>query len=360
MQLIDLDAAQRADSLDNIVRAGQHLLELINELLDHSLIEAGQLTTSVENIDADDVIDEALRILQPLADSRDISLSRGLYDASIDGQNNESGRPAVLRADRQCLRQVLINLVGNAVKFTPPGGQVSILVTGATEETVRISVLDSGPGIPADAIDGLFLPFHRLAPDAHPEAEGTGLGLSVAAKLVDEMQGKIGVQSEVGVGSCFWVDLPGGTGATGVTEDDASGEGGQQTTRKTINDHPTSGIVLYVEDDQACVKVMTAAMALRPGITLLTAETVESGLALIRSNNVDAILLDIGLPDGSGWDLLRTIREDAATASIPAVVVTAGHGRVPNDTVGPEQVMTKPLDIGVCIETLDGLLSSSP
>jgi DNA-binding response OmpR family regulator len=104
---------------------------------------------------------------------------------------------------------------------------------------------------------------------------------------------------------------------------------------------------------------MTAAMALRPGITLLTAETVESGLALIRSNNVDAILLDIGLPDGSGWDLLRTIREDAATASIPAVVVTAGHGRVPNGTKGLEQVMTKPLDIGVCIETLDGLLTPS-
>lgn len=358
MQLIDLDPAQRADSLDNIVRAGQHLLELINELLDLSLIEAGQLTTSVENIDAADVIDEALQILQPLADSRSISLSRGLHhglsDTAIDGQQGKPGQPTMLRADRQCLRQVLINLVGNAVKFTPPGGHVSILTTGVAEETVRISVLDSGPGIPAEAIDGLFQPFHRLAPDARPEAEGTGLGLSVAAKLVDEMQGQIGVQSEVGVGSCFWVNLP---GVTGVTGDDAGDNAdGRQTIRKTIDDHPTSGVVLYVEDDPACVKVMSAAMALRPGITLLTAGTVESGLALIRSTDVDAILLDIGLPDGSGWDLLRTIREDTETASIPAVVVTAGHGLVPNGAVGPEHVMTKPLDIGVCIETLDSLL----
>lgn len=359
MKLIDLDRAQRGESLENIIKAGQHLLELINELLDLSLLESGQRSTLFEDLDADEVIDGALQILQPLADSRRISLYRGLGTkltrSSLVHGSEIADRRAVLRANRQSLRQVLINLVGNAVKFTPPGGEVGIAVCGRTEDTVRINVVDSGPGIPAEAIESLFQPFHRLAPRADSETEGTGLGLSVAARLVEEMQGTIGVQSKLGIGSCFWVDLPGSLEATAC--DPGSDHRSEPLGPVAVADHPTTGTVLYVEDDPACIDVMNAAMALRPGITLLTAGSMKSGIALIRSQNVDAILVDIGLPDGSGWELLRVIREEAEIAPIPAVVLTAGHGLVPSGAPDPEHVMTKPLDIAACIETLDELLA---
>ncbi|MGI9597570.1 MAG: ATP-binding protein, partial [Acidimicrobiales bacterium] len=346
MQLIELDAAQRARSVENIIKAGHHLLELIDELLDLSMIEAGQRSTSVEDIDADEVIDEALQLLQPLADSRHIPLRRGLSarlaESDVGGVPDGADRSAVLRADRQAVRQVLINLLGNAVKFTPSGGEVGIVVSCGVESSVRISVFDSGPGIPAEAIDGLFEPFNRLAPEADPGAEGTGLGLSVAARLIEEMQGQFGVESRVGTGSCFWVDLPGSVGSDCSPLPDP--DGCEAARPPAGENRATTGVVLYVEDDPACVQVMTAALALRPGIGFLTAGTAADGLTVARSQKIDVILLDIGLPDGSGWDLLRTLRDQPETASIPVVVLTAGPGVVPPGGPTPEVIMTKPLD----------------
>ncbi len=221
MQLVELDDAQRADSLDNILNAGQHLLDLINELLDLSLIETGQLATVVEEVDADEVIEEAIQILQPLVDSREITMDRGLNAGLADAispglaadltpdRTESAGKRFVLHADHQCVRQVLFNLLGNAVKFTPPGGEVRVVVGAGGADTVRISVLDSGPGIPADALGDLFQPLQRLTSDAGLQPEGTGLGLSVTARLVEEMEGTIAVESKPGAGSCFSVSLPG-------------------------------------------------------------------------------------------------------------------------------------------------------
>lgn len=368
MQLIELDAAQRTRSVDNIMTAGHHLLDLINELLDLSMIEAGQLSTTVEDINADDIVDEVLEIVGPLADSRDISLRRGLGNTPaaylVAFEHEPIGGSAVLHADRQAVRQVLINLLGNAVKFTPTGGDVGIVITGAVEDMVRLSVVDSGPGIPPDAIDGLFQPFHRLVPDTNPDAEGTGLGLSVAARLVEEMDGRIGVDSRLGEGSCFWVDLPGcvnpndqlaGTGSEGEADV------GNQAVTSGLSPAPVdqsgpAGVVLYIEDDTACVQVMTAALALRPGLTLRTAGTVANGITAAQSGDVDVILLDIGLPDGSGWEVLATLREQPETASIPVLVLTAGPGALPSEVPSPDRIMIKPLDIGACIEALDELL----
>ncbi len=350
MQLVELDGQQRAESVDNITKAGRHLLELINELLDLSSIESGERTTSVEDIDADAVVDEVIQIVRPLADSRRITLRTA----------DRTDLGAVLRADRQGVRQVLINLLGNAVKFTPAGGEVRIVVSRTSSELVRLSVLDTGPGIPADAVDGLFRPFHRLTPETNPGVEGTGLGLSVAARLVEEMDGRIGVDSRVGEGSCFWFDLPGRAGPPVPTLDDVDREPDVVPGPPAApTDHGTAGVVLYVEDDAACVQVMSAALALRPRLRLLRAGTVADGLAAVRGGDVDVILLDIGLPDGSGWDLLAALREQPETASIPVVVLTAGHGLVPPGVPSPERVMVKPLDIEDCIETIDELLLST-
>jgi PAS domain S-box-containing protein len=367
MKLVQLDASQQSDSIENILKAGQHLLDLINELLDLSLIEARQFKTLLENVDASDAIDEALQILGPLADTRNIHLHRGLSanlsstvaTSLIDDLAHNFGEPAkerpVLHADRQCLRQVLINLVGNALKFTPAGGEVGVVTSEVADNTVRIRVLDSGPGIPAEEIEDLFQPFHRLAAEDRPEAEGTGLGLSVAARLAEEMQGSIGVESKLGVGSCFWVDLPAGIGPPSSALAQSFGQ--QQLTPVVLESRPTTGEILYVEDDPASVQVIAATLALRPSVKLMTAATAADTMAAIRSHNFDAILLDIGLPDGSGWDLLETLREQPETASIPVVVLTASSDVPPLGAPSPELIMVKPLDIGACLEIIDSLLT---
>lgn len=196
MQMVDLEPEQRQDSVDQIVRAGQHLRDLIDELLDLSRIEAGQLSVVAEDIEPGAVIGEVLDLVRPLATSRDIAL--------IGPQRAAADR---VHADERCVRQVLINLIANAVKYTPVGGRVRVDFEATTEEMVRISITDSGPGISSDSIAELFQPFHRLQQDGPTEPKGTGLGLALSARLMDEMDGRIGVESTPGTGSCFWVEL---------------------------------------------------------------------------------------------------------------------------------------------------------
>ncbi len=360
MKLVDLDPTQRADAIDNILTAGQHLLGLIGELLDLSLIEACQFKTVIENIDTVDAIDEAVQILQPLADSREIRLHRGpnssagLNTPATQSLEDSNTQHLVVDADRQCLRQVLINLVGNALKFTPMGGEVGITTMKTTSDSVRICVVDTGPGIAPAAIDDLFQPFHRLSRGSH-HAEGTGLGLSVAAQLVDEMQGSIGVESSEGDGSCFWVELPEGTRTNNRALEQS--EDPSEHSTDAFGHQPTSGSVLYVEDDPAAVQVIAATLALRPDIDLTTATTAAQGIAAARAHSFDAILLDIGLPDGSGWDVLRSLRDASATAAVPVVVLTAGPDLPPSGTPDPDRILAKPVDIETCLQAIDELLA---
>lgn len=197
MQLVDLDPETRADSVDQIVRAGQHLRDLIDELLDLSRIEAGQLAVLAEPVDVAVVISEVLDLVRPLATSRGIELTEDPA-AEVDR----------VKADTRCFRQVLINLVANAVKYSPVGGRVSVEVRAAADEMVRIGVTDAGPGISPESISEVFQPFHRLEQEGPSEPKGTGLGLALSARLMEEMAGRIGVESTPGTGSCFWVALP--------------------------------------------------------------------------------------------------------------------------------------------------------
>lgn len=363
MKLVELDASQQADSIENILKAGQHLLELINELLDMSLVESGHMKLQIEDVNANEAVDEALQILGPLADMRGIDLHRaasahlphtklGRVIDLTDQADTPDGAAAVV-ADRQCLRQVLINLVGNALKFAPAGGEVAVAVTRTADRTIRFRVVDSGPGIAAEDVEGLFQPFHRLA--THPQAEGTGLGLSVAARLTEAMHGRVGVNSHLGTGSCFWVDLPAGSATTNATAGQAATS--DPPAAPPLESAALQGRVLYVEDDPASVQVIASTLALRPKVSLATAATTAEGLAAIRAEPFDAILLDLGLPDGSGWDLLDTVRRDPAMASTPVVVLTAGSVIAPTGTPGPDRIMQKPLDIADCLETIDALLA---
>lgn len=341
---LDLDAEQRADGVEQIVRAGEHLRDLIDELLDLSRIEAGQMSVQTEVVDVALVIREALELVAPLAASRRISLV----------QDPQSAEPHHVLADRRRLRQVLINLLGNAVKYTPAEGRVGVTVSEADGGHVRIVVDDTGPGIPLESIADVFQPFHRLEPNRGDRSEGTGLGLALAARLMDEMQGRIGVDSTVGAGSRFWVELPLSTVIDRVPE-------GVLTPLEPIEPSVAldtahhERVLLYIEDDTACIAVMEAALELRPLIELRTAANPADGAAQLSAGDIDLVLLDIGLPDRSGWDLLREIR--TATPELPVVVLTAGAEMVPASAPQFDQLFTKPLDIPDALRAIDLVLA---
>lgn len=347
MQMIDvdLDAEQRADGVEQIVRAGEHLRDLIDELLDLSRIEAGQLAVQLEPVVTGDVIRAALDLVTPLASARNISLV---------GDHHDTDRHLVL-ADRRCLRQVLINLLGNAIKYTPSDGHVDVQVRRLEGGTVRIDVTDTGPGIPAESITELFQPFHRLAPQDTERSEGTGLGLALTARLMEEMGGTIGVDSTVGVGSNFWVEFPPAT-HTAVERAERPAPT-NEIAAPAEADSPT-GVVLYVEDDRSCVAVLQAALALRPNIELRTAPTAAAGMAMSAVGDIDLVLLDIGLPDRSGWELLGDIRADRP--DLPVIVLTANAESVPDGAPRHDRLFTKPLDIGDALRAIDLVLAGAP
>lgn len=350
MQLVEMDQEQRTGSVDQIVRAGRHLRDLIDQLLDLSRIESGQLTATNRPVDAGQLIDEALELVRPLAVARGIEL---LNAASDDRTQN-------VLADPRCMRQVLINLVDNAVKYTHGEGSVEVSMATVDSSMLRVTVTDSGSGISDDSLEVIFEPFHRL--DREAESEGSGLGLALCARLMQEMDGTIGVTSTVGVGSSFWIELPAAP-ATLDTEVDPE-----------ISDHPkglanersvpdasgsTPGVpgtrapttVLYVEDDPACVEVMRAALHLRPMITLCSVPSAAEAASKIATETPALVLLDIGLPDRSGWDLLRELQ--ASHPRLPVMVLTAGDDTVPTTCAEPDGVFAKPIDVGEVLGAID-------
>ncbi|MEQ8436656.1 MAG: ATP-binding protein [Ilumatobacter fluminis] len=333
MQMVDLDAGQRADSVEQIVSAGRHLRDLIDQLLDLSRIESGQLSVDAVPVDAADVVGEALELVRPLAAAREIEIVRNVDDTT----------PSAL-ADQRCMRQVVINLLDNAVKYTPTGGRVDVDVSRVDDDTVRVSVADTGPGIAPDSLDDIFQPFLRLDDATVSGKKGTGLGLAVCERLMREMHGSVAVVSTLGVGSTFHADFP------VASRNAVSAPHDEPESAATARQPSGRGTVLYIENDPVSVEVVRAALRLRPDLALRSAETAAAGLALLVDDTVDVVLLDIGLPDRSGWDVLGRIR--AARPGLPVIVVTAGGDDGPDDA-RPDRRFDKPLDVRAVLGAID-------
>jgi len=337
---LDADDRRRAWA-DHIHRAGSHLLELINEVLDVSRIETGRLTLSLEPVGLEDAFDEAVDILGPLAAERDVHLH-------VEAPEPGSG----VVADRQRLRQVLLNLLGNAVKYNADGGKASLTAWPADEGRVRIAVTDTGPGIAAEQLPLLFTPFERLDASTGP-VDGTGLGLALSRGLVEAMGGTVGVDSELGSGSTFWFELVAATvpapSANSAVPSPTAGEPGSPRPR-----------VLYFEDNLASLRLVQEVFSLRPALQLVPAMRGEVGLDLARTQRPDAVLLDLHLPDLPGREVLVRLRADPATAGIPVLVVTAdlspGQRRRLLDA-GAAACLEKPVDPAVLLEHLDRVLA---
>jgi PAS domain S-box-containing protein len=342
LSLSDIDK-QKQDWAQLILRAGRHLTALVDEVLEISRIEAGQLAISLGPVELEELLSDALGLVRPLADARRVTI----FPPQIQA------RSAYVLADKQRLKQVLINLLSNAVKYNRKGGEVRVTVADNAEGGLRISVSDSGKGIPPESIEKLFVPFERLDAQA-AGIEGTGLGLALSRSLAEAMRGTIGVESTPGEGSTFWVDLRRGEPAAVVA---AEAEEQRLMTERTYTGERR---LLYIEDTVANVGLIEEILATRPSVKLLPAMMGQLGIELAREHQPGLILLDLHLPDLGGERVLETLQADPDTREIPVVILTADATRRQVDSLlgsGARAYLTKPIGVRELLETVDEYLA---
>jgi PAS domain S-box-containing protein len=344
MQMSDLKPAQ-SKGVNHILNSGTHLLNLINEVLDVSKIDAGQMALSPETVDIRSVINEMIDIVRPDAVKRNMNVE----------SEQTSDAPVYATADRQRLKQALLNLIGNAVKYNREGGSVRIKAefregVASGEKVVRILVRDTGYGISDANIEKLFIPFERIGAEK-TGTEGTGLGLSITKKLIEAMHGTVGVESKPGEGSTFWIELPHAENDR-IRETHTSDNIEQQriTTVKT-------GTIVYAEDNISNAELVLAILENhRPAIHLITSKYGLQAINIAIEKKPDLILLDLDLPDMHGSKVMEILQANTVTRNIPVVVISADAmpGQIDNLLkAGARDYLTKPIDIEVFLRVVD-------
>lgn len=343
-QLLDMAglASQHQGNVHQILKGGYHLLELINEVLDLARIEAGRLSLSPEPVQVEDALKEALDLVRPIASSRNITLSA---DFAAQGDR-------YVQADRQRLKQVLLNLLSNAIKFNRSNGLVALTCQETRTGRLRMEVADTGPGIDEEGLKKIFTPFERLGADRNAVG-GTGLGLALSKRMIEAMDGTIGVESTVNVGSRFFIELP-------LAERPSISSAEAQPQQATSH-HESSyaGTVLYIEDNLSNLRLMEQILARYPRVQLVEAMQGALGLNLAMTQCPDWILLDLHLPDLSGEEVLRQLCQEPRTKRIPVTVLSADATPVQIHRLhaaGAREYLTKPLDVKQIIALLEATL----
>ncbi|MDB6007263.1 MAG: sensor hybrid histidine kinase, partial [Prosthecobacter sp.] len=347
-QLIESDTppptpSQKA-SIDQILHAGWFLLELINDILDLAVVESGRLSLSLEAVSLPEVLIECRAMIEPQAQKRGISMSFPKFEG-----------PCFIKADRTRLKQVLINLLSNAIKYNRSGGSVVVDFDLVLPDRLRISVRDTGAGLPPELLDQLFQAFNRLGKEATGE-EGTGIGLVVSKRLVELMEGHIGAQSTVGTGSVFWIEL----GSAVDPHIDFTQSVDTALATLPEGKGTRTRLLLYIEDNPANLKLIEQLIARRSDLRLLTAQNGVDGISLAHGYLPDVILMDINLPGISGIEAMKIIRLDPTTAHIPIVALSANA--IPRDIekgleAGFFRYLTKPIKVNEFMETLNETLA---
>ncbi len=338
-------SASQQRSLDQILNGGWYLLRLINEILDLSMIESGRVAMSREAMALTEVLRDCRAMITPQAQKRHITLSFPSL-----------AQPFYVHADLTRVKQVVINLLSNAIKYNRTGGSV-LVECQQHGERVRLSVRDTGNGLSAEQLQQLFQPFNRLGQEAGTE-EGTGIGLVVTKQLVELMGGTLGVESEVGVGTMFWIEL-----AASSAPELQLGEHAADLDRTPSGDASCDAPrrkVLYVEDNPANLILVEQLIARRSDLGMLSAIDGHLGIALARQHQPDLILMDINLPGISGTEVLGLLRADPLTAHIPVIALSANA--LPRDVrkgldAGFLRYLTKPINVPEFMEALDTALS---
>ncbi|MBY8944761.1 CHASE3 domain-containing protein [Pseudomonas sp. SH10-3B] len=341
-QLLDMDApkAQKAD-VGHILRAGQHLLTLINEVLDIAKIEAGSLALNIGPIPLASALQEALTLVSPM------STDAGVQLQPLPALAADTG----IVADRQRLTQVLLNLLSNAIKYNRRDGQVSIEVD-IHDQRISVSVCDTGKGIAADHMGQLFKPFERLGAD--PNVEGSGLGLALSKSLLENMDGQLDVQSQPGIGSRFTVQLP--FARVAQSQPIATPVIDTELKRPAPVASPFQGKVLCIEDNLSSLALIETLLQRRPGIRLLSSMQGQLGLDLAAQHAPQLILLDVSLPDINGLKVLQRLRQSPITRDTPVLMITADASDLTRQALqeaGATAVLNKPINVPAFLAHLD-------
>lgn len=343
-QLLQRDRKQplserQLERLAHVLRGGEHLLRLIDDVLDLSRIEAGRLTVSSEPVDVWIVVEEVISTLEPMASRGSISIQRGEL----------SNLPQAL-ADRTRLSQILMNFGSNSIKYSRKGGYVKFTADVVSTEFIRIRVIDNGIGIPVDKRDKVFEPFQRAGQETGP-IEGTGIGLTITKRLAELMKGRVGFSSEIGNGSTFWVEVP----------IYSSNGHDQLVTKPLITTSPLAigalrHKVVYIEDNPSNIAFMQDLVEDLPSVQLLTAPTAEIGVELVRSHLPQVVIMDINLPGMNGFDAVRWLKQWIETRCIPVIGLSAAA--LAKDVERAKQAgfyryLTKPVKVAELVSALE-------
>ncbi|MBL8286599.1 MAG: PAS-domain containing protein [Rubrivivax sp.] len=343
-QLLEADPldplpARQREQVRQVREAGTHLLALINDVLDLARVEAGREAIALAPVALPPLVEECLELMRPLARERGVELPAQAALAFAS--------PPAAMADRTRLKQVLLNLLGNAIKYNAAGGRVRVRILVDDAVAVGIEVSDTGPGLPEAAMRRLFTAFERLGAERGP-VEGAGIGLALSRRLVELMRGTIGARSTPGEGSTFTVTLPREGAAAQADAPPAGAPAAGQAGTAGEGLPGAAGTVLYIEDNAVNVVLMQAMLQPMAGVELLVAEQPEPGLALARERRPDLILVDIQLPGIDGYEVLRRLRADARTCAAPVIAISANAMRGDIErglAAGFDDYLTKPLDV---------------
>ncbi len=335
---------RQKESVNEILKASLHLLELINDILDLTRIESGKLTLSLEPVDAKTVIDEVLSMAQPLAQKRNIEIR----DAINENEN------LFVEADRTRLKQVLLNLASNAIKYNIENGTASLDCNGSSPEKLRINITDTGKGISPNHFQSLFEPFNRLEADLS-FVEGVGIGLTITKQLLELMGGSIGLTSEVGKGSCFSIELeriqnPGlqSKAAEASRRQEPSNLAGRRYT------------VLYIEDNPANLRLVEQILSDElPEAQLLSAPHAQLGIDLAQAHRPNLILMDINLPGMDGLEAFKELQQIQETKDVPVVAISANAMKKDIKKaleLGFKEYIVKPIDPQELLDSMEKYL----
>ena len=343
-QLLEVDSSLSPDQLESINeihRAGKHLLELVNEILDLAKIESGGFEMVFEDLDTQSITNECLALVAPLGEQ---------YGVNIAVQANCSALLFV-HADRTRLKQVVLNLLSNAIKYNRRNGTVNVDCTPTDEGYVRLSIKDTGFGIPKERLAELFEPFNRLGAEL-TAVEGTGIGLTIVKQLTEMMDGRIGVESNLGYGSTFWVDLkPGASNMLETRPDQA--ESPRESVLQPLTDKRT---ILCIEDNEANQSLVKRILAPYSNYFLVVALSAEEGIELACQHKPDLVLMDINLPGMNGFQALEKLQTLDSTRDIPVVAMTANAMDADiqrGKAAGFNDYVTKPIDVPHFLAVID-------